>query len=148
EAKTYCNDREELGQIYHRPISQSSTCGEDEVCATGTVTHKINLDAALPMKTICRFGALVLLTRGCSFAQASPPEHFEVASIKHSAQTMGRFSGGPGSNDPERVTYESASLELLIREAYHLEPYQVSGPSWLRTEFYTVTAKEPPGTTL
>jgi len=61
---------------------------------------------------------------------------------------MGRFSGGPGSNDPERVTYESTTLENLIRDAYHLEPYQLSGPSWLRTEFYTVTAMEPPGTTL
>jgi uncharacterized protein (TIGR03435 family) len=61
---------------------------------------------------------------------------------------MGRFAGGPRSNDPERVTYESAPLELLIRDAYHLEPYQVSGPSWLNTEFYTVTAKMPPGATL
>jgi uncharacterized protein (TIGR03435 family) len=85
---------------------------------------------------------------GC-FAQSSPPGHFEVASVKRSAQKeWGRFRGGPGSKDPERVTYESTPLENLIRDAYHLEPYQLSGPSWLNTEFYTVTAKEPPGTTL
>ncbi len=101
------------------------------------------------LKRISQSCGLLLFICWYSFAQAGPPEHFEVASIKHSAQKgFGRFSGGPGSNDPERVAYESATLDLLIRDAYHLEPYQLSGPSWLNTEFYTVTAKEPPGTTL
>jgi uncharacterized protein (TIGR03435 family) len=59
------------------------------------------------------------MCRGC-FAQSSPPGHFEVASVKHSAQKeWGRFRGGPGSKDPERVTYESTPLENLIRDAYH-----------------------------
>jgi hypothetical protein len=88
------------------------------------------------LKRISRSGSrLTLMCRGC-FAQSSPPGHFEVASVKHSAQKeWGRFRGGPGSKDPERVTYESTPLENLIRDAYHLLPYQTSGPQWLNTEF-------------
>jgi uncharacterized protein (TIGR03435 family) len=75
--------------------------------------------------------------------------HFEVASVKRSPQQrFGAFSGGPGSSDPERITYESTTLENLIRDAYHLQPYQISGPSWLTSEYYTVAAKLPPGTTI
>jgi uncharacterized protein (TIGR03435 family) len=74
--------------------------------------------------------------------------HFEVASVKPSPQQkFGAFSGGPGSSDPERMTYESTTLENLIRDAYNLKPYQISGPSWLTSEYYTVAAKLPPGTT-
>ena len=108
----------------------------------------MNPEIAPLLKRTSQSGHLLLLTCWCCFAQSSPPEHFEVASVKHSAQQWGRFSGGPGSSDPQRVTYESTTLDLLIREAYHLEPYQISGPSWLGAEFYTVTAKEPPDTTL
>jgi len=101
------------------------------------------------LKRISQPGPLLAFACVLSFAQTSPPEHFEVASVKRLVQQgMGRYYGGPGSNDPERVTYESATLELLIREAYQLASYQLSGPSWLRSEFYTVNAKEPPGTTL
>lgn len=31
-------------------------------------------------------------------------------------------------------------------DAYNLQPYQLSGPSWLTTEWFAVTAKLPPGT--
>jgi uncharacterized protein (TIGR03435 family) len=104
----------------------------------------MNPEIAPLLKRISRSGSLLILACWGCFPQGSFPEHFEVASVKHSEQKgMGRFRG-----DPEHVTYESTTLQLLIRDAYHLEPYQLSGPSWLNTELYTVTAKEPPGTTL
>src|SRR5690348_18043571 len=104
----------------------------------------MNPEIAPLLKRISESGSLLLLACWCSSVQNSPPEHFEVASVKASAQQQwGRILGGPGSDEPERVTYESATLDFLIREAYHLKTYQISGPSWLRTQFYTVTAKEP-----
>lgn len=36
----------------------------------------------------------------------------------------------------------------MIRDAYNLEPYQISGPPWLTSEYYTVAAKLPPGTAI
>jgi uncharacterized protein (TIGR03435 family) len=93
-----------------------------------------------------RLTALLLFVLTTCHAQ-SP--HFEVASVKPSPQQrLGTFSGGPGSRDPERITYESTTLENLIRDAYHLLPYQISGPSWLTSEYYTVAAKLPPGATV
>ena len=89
-----------------------------------------------------------LLTATFSFAQETPSPHFEVASVKPaSASGFGPFSGGPGSSDPERVTFGGTTVEVLIQEAYGVQADQISGPDWLRSEWYMVTAKLPPGTT-
>jgi uncharacterized protein (TIGR03435 family) len=89
-----------------------------------------------------------LLAATFSFAQETPYPHFEVASVKPaSVSGFGPFSGGPGSSDPERVTFGGTTLEVLIQEAYGVQADQISGPDWLRSEWYTVTAKLPPGTT-
>jgi uncharacterized protein (TIGR03435 family) len=88
-----------------------------------------------------------LLAAAFSFAQENPAPHFEVASIRP-ASGPGAFSGGPGSSDPERITFGGTTLEILIQNAYGVQPDQISGPDWLRADWYTVTAKLPPGTTL
>ena len=93
--------------------------------------------------------SVFLVTPTFCFAQASPSARFEVASVKPAAAgKLGSFSGGPGSSDPERITYERTTLEILIQGAYGVLPDQIAGPGWLRTEWYTVNAKLPPGTTL
>lgn len=86
---------------------------------------------------------LLILTAVVCQAQSDNSPHFEVVSIKR-ATGFGRFSGGPGS---ERATYEGTTLETLINEVYRLGVGQISGPSWIKTEFYSVTAKLPPDTT-
>ncbi len=80
------------------------------------------------------------------FGQNAPPLSFEAASVKPTSG-LGAFSGGPGSSDPGRVTYGGATLVTLIRNAYDLKLGQVSGPDWLNTEYYALTATLPPGTT-
>ena len=61
---------------------------------------------------------LLMMTAGSCFGQEGTPR-FEVASVKPSSQQMlGRFSGGPGSSDPERIIYESTTLENLLQGAY------------------------------
>jgi uncharacterized protein (TIGR03435 family) len=77
---------------------------------------------------------------------------FEVASIKPAAQQpMGRIMigmrGGPGTRDPGQVTFTNAPLSLLITHAYDVKNYQVSGPSWMDSAHFDVTAKVPQGAT-
>jgi uncharacterized protein (TIGR03435 family) len=56
-------------------------------------------------------------------------------------------TGGPGTKDPTRIQYENMSLSNLITMAYDLKRYQYSGPSWLETERFDITAKIPEGAT-
>lgn len=93
------------------------------------------------------FGLLAISMSWLAIGQSKGPS-FEVASVKPvGAGRIGAFTGGPGSSDPERITFEAATMEVLIQSAFDLMPYQISGPSWIRTERYAVTAKLPPGTT-
>jgi uncharacterized protein (TIGR03435 family) len=81
---------------------------------------------------------------------------FEVASIKPAAMPtpngrgmmyMRPPSGGPGSKDPGRINYPFITLKSLIMNAYDVKDYQVSGPPYLDSERFEVTAKMPPDTT-
>jgi uncharacterized protein (TIGR03435 family) len=93
---------------------------------------------------------LMLSVVGCCIclAQTDPSVHFEVASVRPMGEgQIGRASGGPGTNDPENVTYEAARMETLIRAAFGIEPSQLEGPSWIYSERYAVKAKAPSGTT-
>ncbi len=70
---------------------------------------------------------------------------FEVASIKPAApQPPGRFQISMGG-DPGRINYTSVSLKNLIERAYSMKSYQVSGPDWMDSERFDVTAKLPDG---
>src|SRR6185312_17070303 len=81
----------------------------------------------------------------CCSAQPTASLRFEAASVR-STSGMGIYSGGPGSSDPDRVTWGGVTLGGLIRNAYHLGFQEVTGPDWLNTQYYAVTATSPPGT--
>jgi uncharacterized protein (TIGR03435 family) len=102
----------------------------------------------------------VLFLAPLVFAQ-SPA--FEVASIKAAApdsaasripaalpeaiQEQMRMSGGPGTKDPGRITYNGVTLTMLLKRAYGMTSDHISGPNWLNAERYDIVAKVPPGTT-
>lgn len=89
-----------------------------------------------------------LTLAACAFAQtppASAPLSFEAASIKPSAPMIGGRMMVRMSSDPGRLNYSGVSLRDLIRNAYHLKDYQVSGPDWINTERFDVVAKLPEG---
>jgi bla regulator protein BlaR1 len=68
--------------------------------------------------------------------QATPV--FEVASVKPN------LSGDPGAQlNPEHgnFTAENASLRQLIRLAYHVPDFMISGPAWLDSLRYDINAK-------
>lgn len=88
-------------------------------------------------------------------AQTAPqtpavPPAFEVASIKPaeplSAERM--MSGQQRisvSVDGARVDFRDISLAELIRAAYRVRLYQISGPDWVNTTRFDVVAKLPEG---
>ncbi len=96
--------------------------------------------------------ALLLCTSIALGQQANPKLTFEVASIKPAApQAIGRMmmggGGGPGTPDPGRMRFTNMPLRLLITRAYNVQPFQVSGPSWMNDDRFDVIAKVPHGAT-
>jgi uncharacterized protein (TIGR03435 family) len=85
-------------------------------------------------------------------SDAAKPE-FEVATVKPSVPfgngpMMVGMRGGPGTDDPGRLTITNLNLRDLIAFAYEVKRSQVSGgPPWLESERFDITAKVPPGAT-
>jgi uncharacterized protein (TIGR03435 family) len=83
-----------------------------------------------------------------SATQSETPQTFEAASIKQIVSTSGRrltpLSGGPGTKSPARLA-GTANMKTLLKLAYGVKPYQVSGPAWIDTETYEIAAVVPAG---
>jgi uncharacterized protein (TIGR03435 family) len=93
-----------------------------------------------------RFAVLPIFA--CALAAQTPDSQvvFEVASVRHGVPGDYHASviGGPGSNDPTRVSIENYPLSSLLYDlAYGIKDYQLSGPGWLDEERFTVTARLP-----
>jgi len=78
------------------------------------------------------------------------PLAFEVASIKPaeplSAERMMAGQQHISANvDAARVSFLDLSLAELIRAAYRVKLYQISGPDWMTTARFDVVAKLPEG---
>lgn len=100
---------------------------------------------------LCYAAALLALLRlaAVSFAQTSStqrPLSFEVASVKPVVRIPG---SGPATRreDDGRYEYRPVNMLYLLLRAYGLEPYQVSGPAWIRENFYDVAGTIPAGAT-
>jgi len=84
-------------------------------------------------------------------ASAQTPLSFEVASVKKAEPLSVNLVMSGKMNlgmviDNAQVNIKSMSIAELMRVAYKVKPYQVSGPEWLPAERYTITAKMPAGT--
>jgi len=98
----------------------------------------------MKMKRILAGASLSVLTACAVFAQTNPPA-FEVASIKQAApQPEGRVAIRMGG-DAGRVDYANVSLKQVLARAYNVKQNQISGPSWIDSERYDITAKVPDG---
>jgi uncharacterized protein (TIGR03435 family) len=100
-----------------------------------------------------KIAIIVIAALGSAAAQTPDASlQFEVASIKASPPPDPRgfrmsFRGGPGTDDPGLLTCENWGLSDLITLAYEIQNYQLSGPEWMGTTRFMVSAKIPPGTT-
>ena len=82
---------------------------------------------------------------------------FEVASVKpstpvnvgdmHNFRTLSGPRFGPGTEDATRWVCDSCSLGMLISSAYDLKRFQITGPKFLDSERFDITARVAPGAT-
>ena len=101
------------------------------------------------MRSFIISAACIVLACGAAFSQESMTK-FEVASVKPAALQKSNFmriSGGPGTADPGRLTWNNVTPQALLLRAYGLKSYQLSGPSWLDSARVDILAKVPPGAT-
>ncbi len=99
--------------------------------------------------------AVVCLTLVAAVANAQTPDaklSFEAASIKPAPPPDGHgmrvgMQGGPGTSDPERVTFENFTLSALIGTAYDVKWYQMPGLDMLDANRFNITATLVPGAT-
>lgn len=94
---------------------------------------------------------IFVLTAACSArAQTAPAElRFDVASVKPivpGSQAPG-FPNVKQGREPARYTLWHATLGVLIRIAYKLEPYRLSGPVWIDDLRFDLVATMPATTT-
>jgi uncharacterized protein (TIGR03435 family) len=98
------------------------------------------------------FVVLALAAAGLSAQTPAPALAFEVASIKSAtmptpAQVLsGQLHIGM-KVDAARVDIGTLSLAELIRIAYRVKSYQVTGPAWMSSERFDIAAKLPEGAT-
>lgn len=81
------------------------------------------------------------------FGQTGARPEFEVASIKPSADFQPQHVRVGLHVDGTQVSGAALSLENLIRIAYRVKEYQISGPDWIASERFDVNAKIPAGGT-
>ena len=113
------------------------------------------------MRTTVAIGVLFI-----SVAQAQSNEKsltFDAASVKPSTIPVGgrgpgpigdglgrggnTNAGGPGTNTPDRIRYQRATLKTLLAAAYDVKEFQISGPGFLSTERFDVQATMASDTT-
>jgi uncharacterized protein (TIGR03435 family) len=96
--------------------------------------------------------AALCLGVGIAAAQTSGGPSFEVASIKPAAPLdpvsiqSGKVRLGM-KVDGAQVDFGGMPLQMLLMQAYSVKQYQISGPDWLMTERFDITAKLPDGAT-
>jgi uncharacterized protein (TIGR03435 family) len=91
-----------------------------------------------------------LLTGVGLWAQA--PTEFEAASIKPAApmepgRMMIGMRGGPGTPSPGQMTFINVSIAQIMQKAYDVKSYQISGPDWMSSARFDISARVPAGTT-
>lgn len=94
-----------------------------------------------------RIAAAALLlpfSGGLVHAQSFPAISIHPAQNRPGARGARIYVGGRGSRT---FTASDASLAGLVIMAYALRPYQFSGPGWMQSDRFNITAQEPPGAT-
>src|ERR1035438_2419597 len=111
----------------------------------------------LTMVAVPFVGCHVVTALGCSQSGNTDPvaPRFEVVSVKQSSTTAirvqantgpVRFAFGGFRYSPGRLTCNLA-LRSLIREAFSIRSWEVSGPSWRDVDKYDLIATMPADTT-
>jgi uncharacterized protein (TIGR03435 family) len=97
------------------------------------------------VKRSCGTFALGAVAAVALFGQTAARPEFEVASIKPSADFQPQHVRVGLHVDGAQVSGAALSLQNLIRIAYGVKEYEISGPDWLASERFDINAKIPAG---
>jgi uncharacterized protein (TIGR03435 family) len=106
------------------------------------------LNCLMLLTCLMLLACLILLN--CSPAAA---QTFEAASVKPAEPYKGgpihiATNGGPGTDDPTRLTFSNATLAMILQTAFDLRDTQkVNGPDWMNIDMFDVAATLPPDAT-
>lgn len=95
-------------------------------------------------RTIHAVFLTAMLCGGSRGQSAGELPTFEVASIKASQTPPGRGLASLREDintDPARLTMVNVSLSTVVRWAYKLGVYEISGPDWISNARFDITAK-------
>jgi uncharacterized protein (TIGR03435 family) len=96
------------------------------------------------MRVLCG----VILVAGAAFCQTSQRPEFEVASIKPSGDMTASGQLRIGLHiDGAQVRCTYLTLKDYVTMAYKLKNYQFSGPDWMGSQRFDISAKLPDGAT-
>jgi uncharacterized protein (TIGR03435 family) len=89
---------------------------------------------------------LIALSATAAFAQNPPRPEFEVATIRPSAQSL--TDGATAGVRIDGAQFRSSTLTLkdYIGMAYRVKLYQISGPDWIGSDRFDISATLPAGT--
>lgn len=77
-------------------------------------------------------------------------QSFDAASVRPGPPAnSGRFTmaGGPGTSDPTFLRYANIPLKRVLMAAYDMKYWQISGPDWLNTLRFDISARVPENAT-
>jgi len=95
--------------------------------------------------TLLRVWGISVAVAAGVWAQSGPKPSFEAASVKVSPPSPVR-DNPILTGDAGRLEGHNVTLREIIREAYQIKEYQVSGPDWIGTQRFDLVAKIPDGT--
>jgi uncharacterized protein (TIGR03435 family) len=89
---------------------------------------------------------LFVFAASFAFGQPQAAPTFEVATIKPAPAQSPRWTQTQMSSDTEtgKLIYSNVNLKEVIGQAFKVQQYQISGPSWIETERFDIVAKFPP----
>jgi uncharacterized protein (TIGR03435 family) len=100
------------------------------------------------MRPFCAVLLGIFAAASLAFGQAAAPKlEFEVASIRPSDASNPQQVTAGLRMDGSQAHFTSLSLKNLIDRAYNVLPDQVSGPDWISSQRYDISAKLPDGAT-
>jgi len=88
---------------------------------------------------------LIALSATAAFAQNPPRPEFEVATIRPSAQGIQEGATAGVRIDGAQVRCAALTLKDYIGMAYRIKLYQVSGPDWIGSDRFDISATIPAG---
>src|SRR5262245_50969758 len=111
-----------------------------------------HIEGVIMLNKLAGIMCLTLLIPAAVFGQAPATLSFEVASIKPAeTPTPALIASGKVrlgmSITGSRVEIGFMSLADLIPTAFKVKAFQVSGPDWIRTQRFDISAKLPEGAT-